>query len=733
MNLLANITKANQDVDYVSLSPITTTGTAIATPSPGQLSGESFSLSGSGEVSAVNESLNFNFDEPFSGAFWINNSDFSSFVEYVGRRETGNQRRGWVVTAGPATDRQRISFILSSRPGFTLSVTTVGSLESGKWNHVAFSYDGSGLASGVSLWVNGRAAPLEIGDEDIQGGFTQRDNVPFVIRGTAGGTLYDDVRIYSGQLSGGDVLGVYHRGAPTSNSNLISSSIDPFTNTNQPTFDWFGRATIVELNDGSHMRFTRTSTGHTSSLPTEVVANHSADGGDTWSSNNTRVDGAAISGMPLVAINGSQQPHDITSALAPNGDVIVIASYFSGARHGARLWRSTDNGLSFSDEGQISYAGVNPDGLNLGGGQIEVVGSTIYIAGWFDPTPGGAGETVRTVLLQSSDNGVNWTLVADVTDTTTDTNEPGVVALSPTRLLVVARDTQQETTYQRVVRTDGVVEPLEDIGEQVGVLQRPMLFRVQDKIVLIARLELGEAEQTVAYVRNVDGSWGPRIYVDSLTYDDAGYPGVIVKGDLVRIQNYAGTEQATTLLNTVLRVPSDDDLNISSFPSETATGTTDLTPVLTRLDTVDTQNSQISQGIADIASLQSGLATATGLTESQTAILAEITEAVNAVAAAGGGEGGVNIDTSALSAATTALNNALANLGSGGGGGSTIDTTALSAATVALNNAIANLGSGGGTVDATALTALNNAISNIPQYGDNQLVGGRPFTINRGA
>ena len=78
--------------------------------------------------------------------------------------------------------------------------------------------------------------------------------------------------------------------------------------------------------------------------------------------------------------------------------------------------------------------------------------------------------------------------------------------------------------------------------------------------------------------------------------------------------------------------------------------------------------------------------------------------------------GNFKADTTALTAATTALNNAIANLGSG----DTVDTTALTEATVALNTAIENLGPGE-SVD----------LSNIPQYGDKQRIGDHEFTLTK--
>ena len=47
-------------------------------------------------------------------------------------------------------------------PDNLIDVRSKDSLEFQEWNHLAFSYDGSGLASGVSLYLNGRKLDTDV-------------------------------------------------------------------------------------------------------------------------------------------------------------------------------------------------------------------------------------------------------------------------------------------------------------------------------------------------------------------------------------------------------------------------------------------------------------------------------------------------------------------------------------------------------------------------------------------
>lgn len=80
-----------------------------------------------------------------------------------------------------------------------IRVETVKALPPDRWHHVAFSYDGSRLAAGVKVYIDGKPAKLKVNLDDLNQSFNTKE--PFRI-GAGGGPrsrfhgALDDVRIY---------------------------------------------------------------------------------------------------------------------------------------------------------------------------------------------------------------------------------------------------------------------------------------------------------------------------------------------------------------------------------------------------------------------------------------------------------------------------------------------------------------------------------------------------------
>jgi len=93
-------------------------------------------------------------------------------------------------------------------PNVAVVVSTVDSLPlDGRWRHVFFSYDGSGKASGVRIYLNGAPVATKVVSDSL-GGSTIKTHAPMQLgwrypdTNPAKETRYQDIRLYSRALSG---------------------------------------------------------------------------------------------------------------------------------------------------------------------------------------------------------------------------------------------------------------------------------------------------------------------------------------------------------------------------------------------------------------------------------------------------------------------------------------------------------------------------------------------------
>ena len=89
-----------------------------------------------------------------------------------------------------------------------ISVETIGRLELHKWHHIAAIYDGSRLAEGLAIYVNGQRQELKVNVDEMNGRF--KVDQPLRIGAVAGSGpsfqgAIDDVRIYNRALAPAEV------------------------------------------------------------------------------------------------------------------------------------------------------------------------------------------------------------------------------------------------------------------------------------------------------------------------------------------------------------------------------------------------------------------------------------------------------------------------------------------------------------------------------------------------
>src|SRR6187551_1271689 len=113
---------------------------------------------------AAESTLRYEYTQPFSGHAWIRKFDSSGFC-VMGKAQNSPpaaQQRGWAFNTENNGGTLCISFHLVNNGGSAhmfaqAQVPSTGTLVPGLWTPVGFTYDGSGLSSGVTLYINGVA------------------------------------------------------------------------------------------------------------------------------------------------------------------------------------------------------------------------------------------------------------------------------------------------------------------------------------------------------------------------------------------------------------------------------------------------------------------------------------------------------------------------------------------------------------------------------------------------
>ena len=158
---------------------------------------------------ALPDEGDFEADQPFSAATWTmlrlapsnaQTGDGSLLSRMGDKVRNGN--RGWDLFV---EGKKLIVHIVNHWPENAIRVETTD-IPRGQWTHVGFSYDGSGKAAGVQIYLNGKPAPMTVANDSLQPGQTIRTDAPLQLgrRENANPlrqSRYQDLRVYHRALS----------------------------------------------------------------------------------------------------------------------------------------------------------------------------------------------------------------------------------------------------------------------------------------------------------------------------------------------------------------------------------------------------------------------------------------------------------------------------------------------------------------------------------------------------
>jgi hypothetical protein len=199
----------------------------------------------------------FDRDKPFSVGAWVNVPASLKQGTIVGRMDDRQELQGWELFV---QDGQFGAQLVVKQPAGALRILSEnGTVRPGSWQHVLATYDGSGAAAGLRIFVDGRLQPVHAQGESLKG--TARADVPLHIgRREKGspliGAQVQDVRIYSRQLGAGEArwlpeeqnLGAVlalapEKRTPEQNETLLRFYFDSF---DRPSMETAGRLQNLE-------------------------------------------------------------------------------------------------------------------------------------------------------------------------------------------------------------------------------------------------------------------------------------------------------------------------------------------------------------------------------------------------------------------------------------------------------------------------------------------------------
>lgn len=181
-----------------------------------------------------NAAIDFDFrSESASWNFWIKISNTTSSVTYLEKQASNVGWRFYLKAkrltlelrgTGGTGDRIRVrSFSSGTKFGTRLN--------DGAWHMVTATYDGSGLASGVNLYLDGVAeSTLQIQNDTLSTDTSNTNNMAIASRSGGGNNTgpgnIDEVSIWDVELSAGDITTIYNSGIPI---DLQNQGLSPIT------------------------------------------------------------------------------------------------------------------------------------------------------------------------------------------------------------------------------------------------------------------------------------------------------------------------------------------------------------------------------------------------------------------------------------------------------------------------------------------------------------------------
>lgn len=198
---------AGSEVTSVCTPPTTIKATGTVSWSPNGKTGPAPVLK-SGSTFELGELGDFDAKKAFSYGAWIKAGKAGVFGGIIARMDEGASYRGWDLFQA---DRSLAVHIIDKWPDNALKVSTKKAvLKPGQWQHVFVTYNGSGKAGGIKIYLDGEEEKLNVDTNTLKAGSDIRTKTPLRIGQRSGNQVFDtgsvqDMRLYDRAIAQAEI------------------------------------------------------------------------------------------------------------------------------------------------------------------------------------------------------------------------------------------------------------------------------------------------------------------------------------------------------------------------------------------------------------------------------------------------------------------------------------------------------------------------------------------------
>lgn len=211
---------------------------------------------------------NFERTDPFSLECWIKTTDAGNACLLTKALWDGSTYRGYILTL--SAGKLRVYLVHDTGANEWIDIITNVTVNDDTYKHVVVTYDGSSLASGLTIYING-ISQIVVVNKDLLGSNTILSTANFQISGRGGANelfegQIDEVVVYNTELSVAEVEARYNSGSGTED--------EGFDTNNPAIVPNSGYAFTAALSTFTEMITTPSGTG--------IKYHCSSDDGVTW-------------------------------------------------------------------------------------------------------------------------------------------------------------------------------------------------------------------------------------------------------------------------------------------------------------------------------------------------------------------------------------------------------------------------------------------------------------------